>query len=39
LHRCIEVGAAHVGCTEDPTTIIALVAAIDHSMEACRLFS
>ncbi|KAG6480531.1 hypothetical protein ZIOFF_057115 [Zingiber officinale] len=35
----VEVGVEHVGCTEDAADFVALAAAIDLSMDACRLFS
>ncbi|WOK99580.1 hypothetical protein Cni_G08292 [Canna indica] len=35
----VEVGVQHVGCTEDAAAFVALAAAIDLSMDACRLFS
>lgn len=35
----VEVGVHHVGCTEDAAVFVALSAAIDMSMDACRLFS
>ncbi|KAF6157956.1 hypothetical protein GIB67_015272 [Kingdonia uniflora] len=35
----VEVGVQHVKCTEDAATFVALSAAIDLSMDACRLFS
>eukprot|EP00268_Persea_americana_P032304 TRINITY_DN3170_c0_g2_i2.p1 TRINITY_DN3170_c0_g2~~TRINITY_DN3170_c0_g2_i2.p1 ORF type:complete len:455 (+),score=40.10 TRINITY_DN3170_c0_g2_i2:485-1849(+) len=35
----VEVGVQHVGCTEDAAVFVALSAAIDLSMDACRLFS
>ncbi|KAL0915707.1 hypothetical protein M5K25_013167 [Dendrobium thyrsiflorum] len=35
----VEVGVQHVGCTEDAAAFVALAAAIDLSVDACRLFS
>ncbi|KAK1323172.1 hypothetical protein QJS10_CPA02g00025 [Acorus calamus] len=35
----VEIGVQHVGCTEDAAVFVALSAAIDLSMDACRLFS
>lgn len=35
----VEVGVQHVSCTEDAATFVALSAAMDLSMDACRLFS
>lgn len=35
----VEVGVQHVGCTEDAAAFVALSAAIDLSVDACRLFS
>lgn len=35
----VEVGATHVNCTEDAAVFVALAAAMDLSMDACRLFS
>lgn len=35
----VEVGVKHVGCTEDAAAFVALAAAIDLSVDACRLFS
>ncbi|XP_072958058.1 uncharacterized protein [Typha angustifolia] len=35
----VEVGVQHVGCTEDAAAYVALAAAVDLSMDACRLFS
>ncbi|GAB2292088.1 hypothetical protein Dimus_026336 [Dionaea muscipula] len=35
----VEVGAQHVTCTEDAAVFVALAAAMDLSMDACRLFS
>ncbi|CAA0807430.1 Protein of unknown function (DUF1005 [Striga hermonthica] len=35
----VEVGAAHVTCAEDAAAFVALAAAMDLSMEACRSFS
>uniref|UniRef100_A0A0A9GAD7 Uncharacterized protein n=1 Tax=Arundo donax TaxID=35708 RepID=A0A0A9GAD7_ARUDO len=35
----VEVGVAHVGCAEDAAAFLALAAAVDLSMDACRLFS
>jgi len=30
---------AHIGCAEDAAAFVALAAAVDLSMDACRLFS
>ncbi|PWZ15596.1 hypothetical protein Zm00014a_001824 [Zea mays] len=35
----VEIGVAHVGCAEDAAAFVALAAAVDLSMDACRLFS
>ncbi|XP_077233973.1 formin-like protein (DUF1005) [Tasmannia lanceolata] len=35
----VEVGVQHVSCTEDAAAYVALAAAIDLSMDACKLFS
>ncbi|KAI9106883.1 hypothetical protein K1719_022411 [Acacia pycnantha] len=35
----VEVSVPHVKCTEDAAAFVALAAAIDLSMDACRLFS
>ncbi|KAI4366508.1 hypothetical protein MLD38_022379 [Melastoma candidum] len=35
----VEVSVQHVNCTEDAAAYVALAAAIDLSMDACRLFS
>ncbi|KAJ6799685.1 uncharacterized protein M6B38_205905 [Iris pallida] len=35
----VEVGVQQVGCTEDAAAFVALAAAVDLSMDACRLFS
>ncbi|XP_010943312.1 uncharacterized protein [Elaeis guineensis] len=35
----VEIGVHHVGCTEDAAAFVALAAAVDLSMDACRLFS
>lgn len=35
----VEVGVQHVSCSEDAAVFVALSAAIDLSMDACRLFS
>ncbi|PKA65977.1 hypothetical protein AXF42_Ash010386 [Apostasia shenzhenica] len=35
----VEVGVQHVGCAEDAAAFVALAAAIDLSVDACRLFS
>lgn len=35
----VEVSVQHVSCTEDAAVFVALSAAIDLSMDACRLFS
>ncbi|XP_059653084.1 uncharacterized protein LOC132300136 [Cornus florida] len=43
VRRCsepeVEVGVQHVTCTEDAAVFVALAAAMDLSMDACRLFS
>ncbi|KAE8659205.1 Ergosterol28 isoform 1 [Hibiscus syriacus] len=36
---CVEVSVAHVSCTEDAAVYVALSAAVDLSIDACRLFS
>ncbi|KAE8720522.1 Ergosterol28 isoform 1 [Hibiscus syriacus] len=36
---CVEVSVQHVNCTEDAAAFVALGAAIDLSMDACRLFT
>ncbi|GAB2256361.1 hypothetical protein Droror1_Dr00010139 [Drosera rotundifolia] len=35
----VEVSVQHVTCTEDAAAFVALAAAVDLSMDACRLFS
>lgn len=35
----VEVGVQHVTCAEDAAAFVALAAAMDLSMDACRLFS
>lgn len=35
----VEVGVQYVACSEDAAAFVALAAAIDLSMDACRLFS
>uniref|UniRef100_A0A0D3GM01 Uncharacterized protein n=1 Tax=Oryza barthii TaxID=65489 RepID=A0A0D3GM01_9ORYZ len=35
----VEVGVQNVGCAEDAAAFVALAAAVDLSMDACRLFS
>ncbi|KAL2927608.1 Na(+)-translocating NADH-quinone reductase subunit F [Bienertia sinuspersici] len=35
----VEVGSQHVSCTEDAAAFVALAAAMDLSMDACRPFS
>ncbi|KAF0935898.1 hypothetical protein E2562_036650 [Oryza meyeriana var. granulata] len=35
----VEVGVPHVVCAEDAAAFVALAAAVDLSMDACRLFS
>lgn len=35
----VEVGVQHVSCTEDAAAFVALAAAMDLSMDACRPFS
>ncbi|XP_039140829.1 uncharacterized protein LOC120278009 [Dioscorea cayenensis subsp. rotundata] len=35
----VEVGVAHVACAEDAAAFVALAAAVDLSLDACRLFS
>ncbi|GAB4853395.1 hypothetical protein Ancab_017573 [Ancistrocladus abbreviatus] len=35
----VEVGVHHVTCTEDAAVFVALAAAMDLSMDACKLFS
>ncbi|TYJ28859.1 hypothetical protein E1A91_A06G029800v1 [Gossypium mustelinum] len=36
---CVEVSVQHVNCTEDAAAYVALAAAVDLSIDACRLFS
>ncbi|KAL4332377.1 hypothetical protein GQ457_07G024610 [Hibiscus cannabinus] len=36
---CVEVSVQHVSCTEDAAAYVALAAAVDLSIDACRLFS
>ncbi|KAL4283632.1 hypothetical protein GQ457_16G015860 [Hibiscus cannabinus] len=36
---CVEVSVQHVNCTEDAAAYVALAAAVDLSMDACRHFS
>ncbi|GLT62984.1 hypothetical protein SLA2020_355840 [Shorea laevis] len=36
---CVEVGVQHVNCSEDAAAFVALAAAVDLSMDACKLFS
>ncbi|KAF8110041.1 hypothetical protein N665_0088s0053 [Sinapis alba] len=36
---CVEVSVQHVSCMEDAAAYVALSAAIDLSMDACRLFN
>ncbi|GLT93653.1 hypothetical protein SLE2022_114350 [Rubroshorea leprosula] len=36
---CVEVSVQHVNCLEDAAAFVALAAAVDLSMDACRLFS
>ncbi|CAF2082323.1 hypothetical protein YC2023_069697 [Brassica napus] len=36
---CVEVSVHHVSCMEDAAAYVALSAAIDLSMDACRLFN
>ncbi|XP_021284279.1 uncharacterized protein LOC110416588 [Herrania umbratica] len=36
---CVEVSVQHVNCTEDAAAFVALAAAVDLSIDACRLFS
>ncbi|XWS25451.1 hypothetical protein CRYUN_Cryun27aG0069400 [Craigia yunnanensis] len=36
---CVEVSVQHVNCTEDAAAFVALAAAVDLSMDACRPFS
>lgn len=36
---CVEVSVQHVSCMEDAASYVALSAAIDLSMDACRLFN
>ncbi|XP_074312758.1 uncharacterized protein LOC141648167 [Silene latifolia] len=38
-HPEVEVGSQHVTCTEDAAVFVALAAAMDLSMDACRPFS
>ncbi|KAF0922543.1 hypothetical protein E2562_037993 [Oryza meyeriana var. granulata] len=35
----VEVGIPHIICAEDATAFVALAAAVDLSMDACKLFS
>ncbi|KAK7253188.1 hypothetical protein RIF29_37701 [Crotalaria pallida] len=35
----VEIGVQHVTCTEDAAAFVALAAAMDLSMDACKLFS
>uniref|UniRef100_A0A0D9WV92 DUF1005 domain-containing protein n=1 Tax=Leersia perrieri TaxID=77586 RepID=A0A0D9WV92_9ORYZ len=35
----VEVGVQNVGCAEDAAAFVALAAAVDLSMDACRLFN
>ncbi|KAK1559116.1 hypothetical protein Q3G72_010877 [Acer saccharum] len=35
----VEIGVQHVTCTEDAAAYVALAAALDLSMDACKLFS
>ncbi|KAG0464790.1 hypothetical protein HPP92_018954 [Vanilla planifolia] len=35
----VEIGVQHVGCAEDAAAFVALAAAVDLSIDACRLFS
>lgn len=35
----VEVGVQHVACTEDAAAFVALAAAMDLSLDACKLFS
>ncbi|KAG0467199.1 hypothetical protein HPP92_018214 [Vanilla planifolia] len=35
----VEVGVQHVGCAEDAAAFVAIAAAVDLSIDACRLFS
>ncbi|XP_022896174.1 uncharacterized protein LOC111410174 [Olea europaea var. sylvestris] len=35
----VEIGMQHITCTEDAAAFVALAAAMDLSMDACRLFS
>ncbi|KAF3782777.1 hypothetical protein EJ110_NYTH18158 [Nymphaea thermarum] len=35
----VQIGIQHVGCMEDAAVFVALSAAVDLSMDACRLFS
>lgn len=35
----VEVSVQHVSCTEDAAAFVALSAALDLSIDACRLFS
>uniref|UniRef100_A0A2P2J3V0 Formin-like protein 18 n=2 Tax=Rhizophora mucronata TaxID=61149 RepID=A0A2P2J3V0_RHIMU len=35
----VEVSVQHVNCTEDAAAFVALAAAVDLSMDACKLFS
>ncbi|CAN8294502.1 unnamed protein product [Cochlearia groenlandica] len=36
---CVEVSVQHVSCMEDAAAYVALSAAVDLSMDACRLFN
>lgn len=38
-HAEVEVGVQHVACTEDAAAFVAVAAAMDLSVEACRPFS
>ena len=35
----VEIGVGHVSCAEDAAAFVALSAAVDLSIDACRLFS
>lgn len=35
----VEVGVQHVSCAEDAAAFVALAAAMDLSMDACRSFT
>ena len=35
----VEISTHHVSCTEDAAAFVALAAAMDLSMDACRSFS